>query len=217
MNVQILLSGASHTTLSGNLTISTVTLIQHRAGPTLIDCGAWNQRAALQTQLDRLDIAPRDVKNIILTHLHWDHCMNLDMFPLATLMIGMGELERLANNHHDNATPYYLNQLLEQRERVEPIFGGYLLDGLEIVESPGHTDGHIAVTIQGRDRIVVTGDALPSRAAAQMGVPHLVNGDLEAAKESVKKLLAMADIVIPGHDGPFRPYGLSLLVEGSKS
>jgi N-acyl homoserine lactone hydrolase len=44
--------------------------------------------------LAKVEIEPREVKSILLTHLHFDHVGNIDAFPDATLILQRSEYER---------------------------------------------------------------------------------------------------------------------------
>ena len=48
----------------------------------LIDTGAPNP-ALLSNVLRQAGIGPREIDTIILTHLHFDHCANSELFPRA--------------------------------------------------------------------------------------------------------------------------------------
>ena len=49
----------------------------------LIDTGSKNAQPELLTDLKKLNINPEDIEIIILTHKHYDHIGNLDLFPRA--------------------------------------------------------------------------------------------------------------------------------------
>lgn len=209
-------------TPSGNLTISTVTLIHHPSGPILVDCGAWNQRHALSANLKRLGILSSDITMVIFTHLHWDHCMNFELFASAQLLVSRREWERVARGELDHATPFFVREAMERRGRVECVEGGELIAGVTVLPTPGHTEGHIAVSVESGRRVVIAGDALPTRHAAETGLPHLYFGPEAQARHSVSAILRAADVVIPGHDAPFEtgtaiPATLSLLNAQARS
>ena len=44
-------------------------------------------------QLNAAGIDPADVRNVVFTHLHWDHCSNVDLFPNARFTVQDEELK----------------------------------------------------------------------------------------------------------------------------
>ncbi len=73
------------------------------------------------------------------------------------------------------------------------------------IETPGHTKHHISYIVKGKKtNLIIAGDALSRRMVASNGdifdEPHI---DLKTHKESVKKLLSISGVIVPGHDRPF--------------
>lgn len=203
MRVNVVLSGLTASTPSGNLTIASVVLIDHPSGPVLVDSGAWHQRLALHANLRALAVSPDDVVAVIYTHLHWDHCMNFELFRSARSIVSKAEWERAGQPNLDHATPFFVREAMEKVARVEIAEPGEIMSGVRMLATPGHTVGHISVSIDASQRVVVAGDALPTRQSRETGLPHLIFGDEGDARRSVAAILADADIVVPGHDAPF--------------
>jgi glyoxylase-like metal-dependent hydrolase (beta-lactamase superfamily II) len=73
------------------------------------------------------------------------------------------------------------------------------------VETPGHTKHHTSYVVKGDvTSLIIAGDAISRRMTASndniMDEPHI---DLDAHRKSVKKLLSIPGIIVPGHDRPF--------------
>jgi N-acyl homoserine lactone hydrolase len=82
-----------------------------------------------------------------------------------------------------------------RRQKLRPIATEIeLATDLHIVELPGHTPGSIGL-LAGQH--LLTGDAVRSAKAAVTG------GEPQEA-DSVKKALAIGEVIYPGHDRPFR-------------
>lgn len=45
------------------------------------------------TALKKAGVNPEEVELVIMTHLHWDHCYNTELFPNATFVVQKKELE----------------------------------------------------------------------------------------------------------------------------
>ncbi len=129
----------------------------------LVDSGAGNlygpAGGKLIANLAAVGVNPESVTGIILTHLHGDHFGGLlnaagaPAFPNAKLFIHKreytfwsgSEADTLAAGAVANARKYL--QAFEGQWQL--IAGGDLLvGGLEIMESFGHTPGHITIRIQ---------------------------------------------------------------------
>jgi glyoxylase-like metal-dependent hydrolase (beta-lactamase superfamily II) len=62
---------------------SCVYLIKIGKDNILIDTSSKQARPELLEELKQLKIQPRDIHIILLTHRHWDHVENLELFPNA--------------------------------------------------------------------------------------------------------------------------------------
>jgi glyoxylase-like metal-dependent hydrolase (beta-lactamase superfamily II) len=82
--------------------------------------------------------------------------------------------------------------------------GDEILPGIGVVEMPGHSPGSIGVTVETEDGLaVITGDALHFAGVALTKRNPLVFWDPEEAAQSIERVVAMADVLYPGHDQPF--------------
>lgn len=213
-----LLLGASLAWPDGRLTAASVTLIRSKVGAAiLVDTGAWHQRKALAAALDESNIQPSQLDAVVLTHLHWDHCMNFDLFEGVPIVCSRTEWQRLINRDFDYATPVYLQHLLDLRGSITVVDPGEFL-GIDIIATPGHTSGHIAVGIETEiGSVAIVGDAVPTRSAAFSGMPHAWHSSKTDAAQSLSSLLQRFDVIIPGHDAPFTTSGRNGFLQGPRS
>lgn len=118
----------------------------------------------LESQLAELALTPLDIDYLSLSHSHWDHLGNSNLFSQATFLVDQDERARMfseASRKNQNAFQSY--DQLETAETIEfdgdyDVFG----DGtVTILAMPGHTQGHTVLLIQ-----------LPEEA------PILLSGDL---------------------------------------
>lgn len=181
--------------------VSTVALVRAAGELIVFDTGPYAYRPILQARLRRAGVDPAAVGKVVLSHLHWDNAANADLFSNADILVHRRELDAAASTERrDRAIPEYTARAL-RKLRLRPIAGETgLADGLRIVELPGHTAGSIGL-LAGRQ--LLAGDAVASaREAASRQVACATNAS-EAAT-SLARALAMADVIYPGHDRPFR-------------
>lgn len=145
---------------------------KHRANP------AWSN---LDTRfLDRLaaaDFAPADVDVVVTTHLHtdhvgwntrWDGSGWIPTFPHATHLVARSEYAWWTSQDLDASRRQLFADSVDpirasgQLRLVEvPPSGLEVEAGLELVPTPGHTPGHVAVRItSGPATAMISGDCL---------------------------------------------------------
>src|ERR1700682_2460639 len=142
-------------------------VIKHpTAGAILVDTGVgwahqlgqeWkvvNRHAA--DALAEHDLSPADVRIVINTHLHFDHCGQNAVFKQAPFYVQRPELERarreevLTSECFDFAGARF--ELLDGDAEVA--------EGVRVVATPGHTVGHQSVVVDAPDGgAVMIGDA----------------------------------------------------------
>lgn len=196
--IDILLRGIPGRTDEGYLGQSSVVLVD---GETLIDTGSTARRPMLVDALEEAGTDPGDVRRVLLTHLHFDHCENLDLFPAATVYVYDPELARVAAGELDWATHRYVEAALEQRDVVR-FTEGEVVDGIEATHTPGHVEHHVSFLLEAGPTCGVTGDAIKNVGEFVSRSPVTFYDDA-VARETIETLAEQLDFVIPGHDVPF--------------
>ncbi|MCS7143965.1 MAG: MBL fold metallo-hydrolase [Archaeoglobaceae archaeon] len=145
----------------------------------VVDTGLPIDEETITQALTELGLKPSEIEIVINTHLHPDHCGGNELFK-AKIYVHPLEILRTGAK--------YLPFPSKISERVK------------IIETPGHIDGHISVVF---DRsIVVAGDAIPTKDNYLKRVIPRFHTDAKKARESMEKIIEIAKIIIPGHDGP---------------
>ena len=149
---------------------------------TLIDSGAGNcegnHRGAAVQQIAAAGYKTSDVGTVLLTHLHPDHVCGIEsqtkaVFPFATVYVSEKELSywlsenTLAHLTADQQAQYTWTAAqikaalapYHQIRSVRTFKVGAVINGIEAVESAGHTPGHFLYQLQYQGRhLVFVGD-----------------------------------------------------------
>ncbi len=169
----------------------------------LYDTLGFGEREGLYARLKALGVSPEEVALVVVSHLHFDHAANLDLFPWAEVVIHPAELAHTEavekNPLRDPACLYTLLPLLKGR-RLHLAQEGRLLPGLFLLHLPGHTPGLLGLLVEGVG--VLVSDAVKSRFDLE-GPPAPPCLDPASALTSRKHLMAF-ERLFPGHDVPLR-------------
>jgi N-acyl homoserine lactone hydrolase len=140
-------------------------------------------------RLVELGVAPSDVRYVINTHLHFDHCGGNGLLPDATFLVQRAEYEAAeALPEEYNPRDYAASGVT-----YEFLKGAYTLcPGVELIPTRGHTLGHQSLLIRFDGRaVILPADAIVLREVLD-GV-RAVWRDPEAGAESVRRLVRLAD------------------------
>ena len=140
-------------------------LIKHPDGAGLVDTGYGTPlelikdyrpvNASVADALRKHDVDPSDIRWVINSHLHFDHCGQNAVFPRAPFYIQRTEFERRRRYQTPVAWLEFAGarfELLDGETEVVP--------DVRVLMTPGHTAGHQAIQIDTTaGPAVITGDA----------------------------------------------------------
>ncbi|WP_424629459.1 N-acyl homoserine lactonase family protein [Bradyrhizobium sp. SYSU BS000235] len=207
MKIDLLIPGLPAKTDHFLFGICSLLLIRTAGRTILFDTGPFRIRPILLKALSELGLAPADIDTIFLTHLHWDHVENLDLFPQAEVLTPRSEFEYAATPRpNDWGTPPYVREILRDiRVTLLPEQEQEIFPGVKTLLLPGHSIGLQGLVIDtGSERAVLASDALWSARDATRAVPDVAFFDPAKAQVSLDRALAAGDVFYPGHDRPFR-------------
>lgn len=200
-------------------------ILQNAGGAALIDPGPASTLSTLRRALERKGLAVRDIRQVLLTHIHLDHAG-----ATGTLVKDNPRIEVYV---HARGAPHMIDpsKLLASAERLyagdmERLWGEFLpvpadrvrvLEGgerinaagreLQVAHTPGHASHHVSY-FDGASRIAFVGDTAGIRRGAGVYVmppappPDI---DLEAWRESESRILAWEpETLFLTHFGPFQ-------------
>jgi len=178
-------------------------LIQHPRGWLLWDFGLGDQYLgnphenteygvtlivpiSLADQLKLLGLVPDDIQFIALSHNHFDHMGNMNLFPNATVLMQRTEYQFMQQK------PDFLEGMKKNLlDGDYDVFG----DGaVQVLFTPGHTPGHasLKVTLANQGVVVLSGDLYHTRQAYLHRLVPIFNtnrDDTLASMTYVDKLL----------------------------
>lgn len=201
MKLTALFYGIAGSSERGWLGWSTIVLLQDHGRNMLFDTGAFNDRPGLLMKLADYHLSPDHIDTVIISHLHFDHIANIDLFKNAVWYIHEEEFKK--SDALDNPVPEpYLwwisrqsNLIRVQESRIK------IIPGIEIIHTPGHTAGSCSLLAEcGKSRILLCADAVKSRKEARNIPSGLTYPD---------QVIDNVDLLIPGHDTPLLPDGTS--------
>lgn len=164
----------------GERVAGTVGLIRSADLIVVVDPGMVPHRRVILDPLATLGVAPADVTDVVLSHHHPDHTVNVALFPSVRI--------------HDHWA-IYENDVWTSR-RAE---GFELAPGVTLLETPGHTPQDIT-TLVATDTGVAAFTHLWWHAVA---TSDPLAWDLDALHTHRGRVIEVADAIVPGHGAPF--------------
>jgi N-acyl homoserine lactone hydrolase len=165
----------------------------------LVDPGLIMQGAPLIGAMGELGVDPNDVKDVILTHLHFDHAEGLAGWPMRRTYVHRIETEAPYAQIVAGQLEMANLEVLEGEEgEIEP--------GLRWMLTPGHCDGLISLLVDTDDGLVVIASdcvgPLPEY-FEQMELPEDFGPEREELLRQWKRIRDLDPaVVIPGHNPP---------------
>ena len=159
-----------------------------------------------------LGIAPEDVTDLVVTHVHWDHLDGADLFPRARIWIQREELE-----HHVAPDGSVLDRAIDAADaamlaglraagRVELVEGDAreILPGITAYTGGRHTWASQYLGVRtAAGTVVVASDNCYLYENLERHVPIAQTLDAAsnlAAQDRMRRMAARPDLVVPGHD-----------------
>lgn len=169
-------------------------------------------------------LAPGDIDHIVLTHAHFDHADNLDLFPESCVIIQRDELNHAADPVPSQRIFYWQSTVtnLVQRRRpaqIRVIDGDeQLFEGFRVLKVPSHTPGmQVPLLNTSRGVAAVASDlgdhyrywfpadaratSFPQRSLSDAFLTGNIRSESERDwQAAMRRVRDQSDIVIPAHD-----------------
>lgn len=189
--VKVLIEGYAKKLEKGWVASSTACLITAKNKKIITDPGC--NRKKLLEALDKQGLTTDDIDYVFLSHCHPDHILLAGIFEKTKFIT------------FDTNLMYDKDLMLEFDKHI-------LGKDIEIIETPGHVLEHLSVLVNTpKGKIAIAGDAI-WWVEGEKQVFDINQKDHSQAKgmnmekliESRKKLLEVADYIIPGHGKMFK-------------
>lgn len=156
-------------------------------------------------------VACADITRIILTHLHYDHCWNLELFPGVPIYVQGRELEYAVNPIKWDYRFYSMNPGCDvppwmlELSRIVHVDGDYeVVPGVKLLLTPGHSKGSQCVLVETKEgRYLLTGDFISRIEGYEKQIPNGIINNLYEWTESYNKihdLIDGSDKILPSHE-----------------
>jgi glyoxylase-like metal-dependent hydrolase (beta-lactamase superfamily II) len=163
--------------------------------------------------LPRLGVAPEDVEDVIISHMHYDHAGNLGLFPNARLHVQDREMQFCTGRYMCHDSQKYGFEAEDVAEMVRRLFAGKvefhdgddeIAPGITVHRIGGHTMGLQATKVwTARGWVVLASDATHLYANMEQARPFPVVfnvGDMLEGFKTLRKLAPSPAHIVPGHD-----------------
>ncbi|MFJ8040662.1 MBL fold metallo-hydrolase [Kitasatospora sp. NPDC096147] len=181
---------ASFTVLTTGYTLSTgpgvaatVSYVTDGGRHVVVDPGMVAHRDRILGPLAELGLTADRVTDVVLSHHHPDNTLNVGLFGEATV--------------HDHKAEYRADQWLDRDAD-----GHALTPSLRLIATPGHSPEDITLLAGTPDGVVAFVGDLWWRPNGPVEDP--VSPDQAVLRASRERVLAVADVIVPGHGAPFR-------------
>jgi glyoxylase-like metal-dependent hydrolase (beta-lactamase superfamily II) len=172
-----------HAGYTGERTASTISLVRDGDALIVVDPGMVANRGLILDPLRALGVEPEAVTHVFLSHHHPDHTINVALFQNAEVV--------------DFWARYIDDQWIDM-----PGDGYQLSPNSELWLTPGHTDEDASLIVRADDGVY----AMTHLWWHADRTPDLdpVADDQASIETHRARVLAVADVVLPGHGAPFR-------------
>jgi len=170
----------------------------------LFDCAGPGDRGELRTRLQDNGVAPDELTAVVISHFHYDHAANWDLFSSAKFYIHERELDYIESGEAGGDLGLLRNQLqaLKDSVNVNVVRGDQQpLGDLTLLHLPGHTPGSMGLQL---GRSILCSDALKHRWDIERSEVSLPVWNPQTARKSIARLAESADTLYPGHDSPLK-------------
>jgi len=188
--IKVLIEGYAKEVKNGWLASSTVTLVKSNNKKIIVDPGC--NRSLLLESMKDINLSVDDIDFVFLTHGHIDHALLAGIFNKAKIVT--------------------FENLMYDRDLQLEFDKNILGKETEVVDTPGHCPEHVSLIANTpKGKYVIAGDVFWWAEGEEQKIDinkeddaHPSETDMKTLIESRKKILEIADWIIPGHGKMFK-------------
>jgi len=190
--VKILIEGYAKKLEDGWLAAPSTVLIKDCGLTVIMDPGS--NKELLLGKLTEENLKPEDIDMIFLTHHHLDHILNIRIFPNCNVLLD--------------------GDKMNEADRIFAYSGNIPKTDVKVISTPGHTFEHASLLVETKiGKVVIAGDLFwwldgeEQKTDYESLISHKDPSgakDEKALQESRRKVLEIADYIIPGHGKMFK-------------
>ena len=114
---------------------------------------------SIDCELERHGMSLGDIRAIVNSHLHWDHCGGNPLFPGVPIYVQAAEYDAARRGGRAYTVPEWVD--FPEAEFVVVDGDATIGSGIRILSTPGHTVGHQSLIIDTREgRVALAGQAV---------------------------------------------------------
>lgn len=173
-----------YTTSTGPGVAATISYVSEGDLRIVVDPGMVARQSMIHDALAELGLKTGDVTDVVLSHHHPDNIINVGLFCDARI--------------HDHKAIYQGHSWTSRDAE-----GFAFSPSIKLIATPGHSAEDITLLVGTASGVVALAGDLWWRADGPADDPVTIDRDvLRASRERV---LAVADLIVPGHGAPFVP------------
>ena len=197
--IQPIAQGFCYKPPAGCFGYASVFLVCDENKTILFDTGSY----CIRNEIVNL-IKTRHIDKVVISHLHFDHCSNLDLFVNTDTEILMSRTEYecyFKNKERDQDLFSYFN-FIHKHLNINFVSGNEMVSSnCKIIATPGHTKGHISLEIfDGSKTYILCGDAIKSKKEKSNLNKNTNAYDYEMTVQTRQKILTNYKHILFGHD-----------------
>ena len=190
-------------------------------GVTLVDTGLPKRDGAIVNVLASIGRSLEDVRAIAITHAHVDHFGSAAVLKQKTDALLFSSAVDAAAIRGDEATPHPL--FLDRLPFLKPVFrlmpgadpvevdhmvgegaDGALPEDLSVIDTPGHTPGHVSFLLDRAGGVLFVGDAAVAtkRGEIKRGFMNRSTPTFDASLRHIAEV--EFDVALFGHSSPLK-------------
>jgi glyoxylase-like metal-dependent hydrolase (beta-lactamase superfamily II) len=187
---KILVNGYARKTSDGWLATPNTILIEDSGKKILVDPGM--NKELLEKGMANAGISKSDIDLIFVTHRHSDHILNIRMFP--------------ETDYCDPTELIRGQKIILYSDKIPGT-------SIQVIKTPGHLEDHASLMIDtDKGKVCIAGDLFwwtddqeqKTDRESLINLKDLSGNDEKTQIESRKKILDLADWIIPGHGKMFK-------------